>query len=244
MHVLVTRPAADAAEFKARLGALGHTVLLDPLVTIETTVPPTLEPGAARVLAATSRNALRALEGHAALPRLQSLPVFTVGPGTAELARRLGFADVRPGTATAADLVAPLAAVGLPVLHLRGEKTAFDLAGALAAAGIAVTETVVYRQVPSTHLRPETIAAVKDGSLDTVVLMSPLTAATWLTLISQAGCDDAAARLRYACLSAGIAAAMAARGAETRVAARPNAEEMLALVVAMAAQSGAKRSGT
>lgn len=244
MHVLVTRPAADAAEFEARLRALGHSVLLDPLVTIETTVPANLDPRAARVLAATSRNALRALEGHPALPRLRSLPVFTVGPGTAELARSLGFADVRAGTATAADLVAPLAAAGLPVLHLRGEKTAFDLAGALTAACVAVIEVVVYRQVPSTHLRPETIAAMKDGSLDMVVLMSPLTAATWLTLVSQAGCDDAAGRLRYACLSAGIAATVAARGAETQVAGRPNAEEMLALVAAMAAQSGAKRSGT
>lgn len=243
MHVLVTRPAADAAEFKARLGALGHTVHIDPLVAIEPTAPANLEPGAARALAVTSRNALRALEHHPALSRLRTLPMFAVGPGTTELARRLGFADVQTGPATAAGLVAPLAAAGGPVLHLRGEKTAFDLAGALSAEGIAVSEAIVYRQVPSDGLKPETIAALNDGSLDTVVLMSPLTAATWLALVRRAGCDDAAARLRYACLSEGIAAAVSALGAETRVAARPNAEEMLALVVAMAAQSGAKKNG-
>ena len=92
MHVLITRPEPDASETRAQLEALGHDVSVEPLLRIE---PLPIDAGAfegAQALIATSRNGLRALAAsERAAPRRSSIPIFTVGPGTAELARAQGF---------------------------------------------------------------------------------------------------------------------------------------------------------
>ncbi len=244
MHILVTRPEADAAEFKARLEALGHRVTVDPLMRIVSCAPAELACENAGAIVATSRNALRAITEHPKLASLVKLPLYVVGPGTAAIARTLGFGDIVTGPATAADLVEPISAAAPAggVLHLRGEKTAFDLKAALAEHDVPVAEAVVYRQVAAESLSAETKAALASGGLDIAVLMSPLTAHTYVHLIEAAGLGDAAKAVRYACLSAGIAEKMARLPAETAVASKPRAEEMLALVVAMAAQSAARTS--
>lgn len=241
MHILVTRPEADAAEFKARLEALGHRVTVDPLMRIVSCAPASLYCAKSGAVVATSRNALRAIADHPALPSLVELPLYVVGPGTAAMARGLGFGEIVTGPATAADLVEPIAAAAPAggVLHLRGEKIAFDLKTALAGRGVAVAEAVVYRQVAAERLSAETVSALAGRNLDIAVLMSPLTAQTYVSLVDAAGLGDAAGAVRYACLSAGIAEKMASLPAETAVASKPRAEEMLALVVAMAEQSAA-----
>lgn len=241
MHILVTRPEADAAEFKARLEALGHRVTVDPLMRIVSCAPADLSCLDKGAIAATSRNALRAIADHPALAGLVQHPLYVVGPGTAAMARTLGFREIVTGPATAADLVEPIAAAAPAggVLHLRGERTAFDLKAALGNRGIPVAEAVVYRQVAAESLSAGTVAALASRSLDIAVLMSPLTAQTYVSLIQAAGLGDAARGVRYACLSAGIAEKVAMLPAETAVASKPRAEEMLALVVAMAEQSAA-----
>lgn len=243
MRILVTRPAADADRFKDVLEAAGHDVLVDPMMTIEPVEAAGLASTDAVAVVATSRNALRALDGRPALTALARLPLFAVGPGTATTARDLGFTDVREGAATGADLVAPVSGFaarspGRPVLHLRGERTAFDIAAALRARGVAVGEAVVYRQVPAERLAQATVLGLSGGTIDLIVLMSPLTAATWLKLVAEAELNNAAMRVAYACLSRGIAQALAPLGARTHVAAKPSGEEMLALITRLAAQSG------
>ena len=105
MHVLLTRPERDAAALRARIAALGCRVSLAPLLDIQ------LRPIAADALAgmtaivATSRNGLKALAHSDALQTARALPLFAVGPATAQLAQDLGFKTVIPGAGTGADLV-------------------------------------------------------------------------------------------------------------------------------------------
>ncbi|MGQ3075829.1 MAG: uroporphyrinogen-III synthase, partial [Ferrovibrionaceae bacterium] len=84
MRILVTRPAEQAAETARHLAALGHDVLIDPLLEIVAR-PGDLPPldGVAAVLV-TSVNGARALA--AATPRRDVLTVAVGGRTAADLA--------------------------------------------------------------------------------------------------------------------------------------------------------------
>ena len=243
MRVLVTRPEPEASVLAARLAALGVEAMLAPLLAVEACPPVRLPLEGVAAVAVTSRNALRALAGHADLPRLCRLPLFAVGPGTAAAAATLGFADVRAGTAAARDLPALIATAGPlagTLLVLRGERIAFELAAALAERGYATREAITYRAEPAKQLSPDAAHALSAGLLDGVVLMSPDTAKVFTKLVQGADLIGAASRLTYFCLSpAVVSAAAPPDGAEVATAVTPNLEEMLALVARKASLSAA-----
>jgi len=235
MHVLVTRAEPGASELKVRLESLGHTVTVEPLLQIEF-MP--LKAGAfksAQALIATSRNGLRALAASPVRPHALKLPIFVVGPGTAELARTLGFARIIEGAGTAGDLVPQVAGQIEPargtVVYLAGETFAFDLEAALENQRIAVRKVIVYRAKPSQTLTARTAQLIASGPLDAVILMSPRTAAVFTQLVSAARLKDSAHRLAYLCLSKAVAQGLQGLGpVRAEVAAKPNTDEMLRLV--------------
>jgi uroporphyrinogen-III synthase len=242
MHVLVTRPEGDAAELKAALEAQGHEVTVEPLLTIET-IPVEADIFAgARGVIATSRNSLRALAASGALAPAVKLPVFTVGPATAELAHELGFQRVIAGEGAASDLV-PLilnSTIGGkgPVVQVAGEEVACDLATELGRRGIEVRKVTAYRAVAAGSLRPQTARAVAESALDAVILMSPRTAAIFVELVGEAGLGEAARRLAYVCLSANVAGALKDLApARVNIAVRPNSSAMLEAVAQVATHS-------
>ncbi len=242
MHILVTRPEPDAAELKTALESLGHVVSVEPLLAIESLpIEPSVFEGA-RGVVVTSCNGLRALAGSAALARAAKLPIFTVGPATAALARELGFEQITAGEGSASDLV-PLivdSKIGKTgsFVHVAGEEVAFDLAAALAARGIEVRKVIAYRAVSTLALTPPTAQAIAGGSLDAVILMSPRTAAIFALLVGKAGLEEPARRLAYICLSANVAVALGDL-APTRVniAVRPNSSAILDAVGRVATHS-------
>jgi uroporphyrinogen-III synthase len=232
MHVLITRPEADSAELKNKLEAMGHTVSCCPLLTIAYDAPP-LNLHGVQALIATSRNGLQGLARSPAFESARSLPTFAVGPGTAALARDLGFSSVIEGPGRAEDLV-PLIASSLepeggPLLHVSGDKIAFDVAGALAAQRFDVRREIVYRSVAAGGLDAKVGAAIKSGTVDAVILMSPRTANVFMDLVAAAGLDAEARQLRFYCLSTAVADALSPLGAsKVKIARLPNSEEMLA----------------
>lgn len=232
MHVLVTRPEADAAELKDKLEAMGHTVSACPLLTIAYDTPP-LDLRGIQALIVTSRNGLQGLSRLSAFASARALPLLAVGPGTAALARDLGFSSIIEGPGRAQDLV-PLIAASLepdggPLLHVSGDKVAFDLAGALAAQGFEVRREIVYRSVAATALDQKVADAIKAGTADAVILMSPRTANVFVDLVAAAGLTAEARQLRFYCLSTAVADTLAPLGAsKVKVARSPNSEEMLA----------------
>ncbi len=110
MRVLVTRPEPDAGDLAAKIGELGMTAVVDPLLEVEL-LPIAPEPfiGAAAVVA-TSRNALRALAQSPALAPALALPLFAVGSRTEAFAREAGFQHVTRGPGTARALAETIAA--------------------------------------------------------------------------------------------------------------------------------------
>ena len=119
MRILVTRPLPGGEATAARLRALGHDVVLAPLMATEAVdwQPPETPPAAIML---TSAFAAR-LAGPAAAV-YHGLPAFAVGAATARAAAEAGFTDVRDGGGTAQALVDSVAGAGLAaILHLAGE---------------------------------------------------------------------------------------------------------------------------
>ncbi len=254
MHLLITRPEPDASAMRAMLEAEGLSADVAPLLEITVDAPDEELLVGASALVVTSRNGLRALETSPCLGELLARPLLVVGKGTGAAASALGFTDVTVGPATAKDLVplivrawlekiAPAAAKGSaapgPIVHLSGDKISFDLEPPLAEAGLPFRRNTVYRSAPVRHLPQTVIDALAGRRYDGIVLMSPLTAQTFVDLAAAAGLAADASHATFLCLSQGIADIVAATGADrVKVAAKPNIEEMVALIRRLAAQSG------
>lgn len=242
MHILVTRPEPDASEMRRRLEAMGHHVSVSPLLVLEPLLRDALSFDGVQALIATSRNALRVLAGSLELAEATRFPLFAVGPATARLARDLGFAVVHEGPKAAADLVPVIEAHSEPgkgtLLHLAGAERAFDLKTPLGNKGFTLREAVVYRMAAAGAFEPSVEAALRTGGIDAVVLMSPRTAAVFASLMKAAGLSGVDGRPTCLCLSNEVAKRLATLSdVNVEIARLPNQEEMLALVIVLAAQS-------
>jgi uroporphyrinogen-III synthase len=224
---------------------MGHRARLCRLLAFVFSPGKALDLGGVLGVVATSRNAIRSLAQSEALERARALPIFVVGPATAAEARAVGFTRIVEGPAAARDLVALIAAKVSPaegaLLHVAGDTLAFDLGSALGQAGFELREEVVYRTRPIERLEPAAANAIRTGALDGVILMSPRTASVFANIVTGAGLADAARRLTYFCMSDAVAQGLERLGpVDTRVAHRPNTEEVLALLAQAAPESTSK----
>lgn len=238
MHLIVTRPAADAADMSRQLQALGHRVSCAPMLEVRLTGEPLRLDGIQAIIA-TSRNALRAL---AVVPQRDaaiSLPIYVVGPGSSELAREIGFSQITAGAGGAEGLLPRIIAAADrdrgALLYLSGTEVAFDLVPGLESAGLSVRRQVVYDAVTAVALPSDVVREIW-AQVDTgVILMSPRSAKAFSRLMVEAGLAEAAPKLRYFCLSPKVAEALAgAADWRVSIARNPTAEEMLALVKELA----------
>ncbi len=233
MRLLLTRPEADAARTRATLEARGHEVLVAPVLRIEP-VAAAFGRGPWTALVMTSANAARAIAGHPQFRDIENLPVFAVGRRTAAAAREAGFAAVTSadGDVDALEaLAARLAGTGARLLHLAGEDRAGDLSGALARHGIMVETAAIYRAVSAQSLGGEAERALAAGRIDAVLHYSPRSAAAFVACAERAGHIPAARDVIHCCLSAAVAAPLAAAGApRMRIAARPDEAALIDLL--------------
>ncbi|TVR97349.1 MAG: uroporphyrinogen-III synthase [Rhodospirillales bacterium] len=232
MRILITRPREDAEPLAQALAACGVECVIAPVLDI--TVPPgrPLSLDGVQVLVATSANGVRAF---ALRDRRRHLPVYAVGPATAEAARRAGFSRVTTAggevTSLAARIAADLDPAAGAVLHIAGSKLAGDLAGALRTSGFSYRRAVLYEARRRQTLPAVARTALGAAAVDGVVFYSPRTARIFAELTSDAGLAPACAGLVAFCLSAAVAdAAATLPWARLQVAARPDGDAMLALI--------------
>lgn len=232
MRLLVTRPQPDAERSAAALRAQGYSVIVAPLLRIETI---DADPGSDRWAGVimTSANAARAVSEHARLRALTKLPLFAVGARTAEAAHRVGFDTIGTANRDAADLVRlikeKVVAPNAALLWLAGADRAADLAKELAP--ILVRTLVVYRLIAADTLPDAALAALKAREIDGVLHYSRRSATIYVDCARRSDALGAALAPVHHCLSQQVAEPLAAAGAGMiRVAARPDESALLAAV--------------
>ena len=228
MRVVVTRPQADSERTAVALEALGHEVLVAPLMRIEPVAVDLAGTWSAIVI--TSANALQAVPATAG--GVKPLPVFAVGDRSAEAARRAGFAEVSSANGDIKDLVRLVAAraVGAkaPLLYLAGEDRAGDLVAQLAARGIEAEMKVVYRIVAEVF-PPVLAAALESGDVDAVLHFSRRSAELFVEGARASGVGGPAEDVRHLCLSPQVAEPLTG-ASRIAVAARPEEAALIALL--------------
>lgn len=229
MNIIVTRPEADGKLLKPKLEAMGHSVILMPLLHIvprERVFVPKLP---YQAVIATSANGVRALRGH---EELKSIRVLTVGPQSLEAAEVAGFARAEAHGGDLNGLVAHIRnalhpAAG-PLLYLSGNETAGNLEGQLTEAGFQCRRSIVYDAVQAKEAGPAE-AALRERTADAVLLYSPRSARIWCKIMWDAGLAEHAAEAYYYCLSRNVAEILP-RAWPRSVAKSPDEGALLALL--------------
>lgn len=230
MRVVVTRPRDTGERTAQAVRALGHDVLVAPLMALEPVVAKL--DGTWSAIVITSANAIVAIAENSALAVLKKLPLFAVGRRSADAARAAGFTDVSSADGDVRGLVRLIAAravpTNAPILYLAGEDRAADLIAELSSHGVFAELRVVYRTV-TTPFSPALIAALKARDVDAVLHFSRRSAENYVAGAKAAGVAEAALAVRHFCLSAQVAEPLA--GAHrVAIAARPEEAALIALL--------------
>jgi len=228
MRILVTRPLEDGREIARLLAERGHQTLLSPLLEPrfqDGPLPKGVFDGVHAVLA-TSANGIRALIRRTAR---RDLPIFAVGPQTADEARAAGFSDVRSADGDAKALAEAARRWAPPratLLHVCSEDAPGTLCDLLGQSGLTVRRCALYTIEPATQLTAEAKAALQNRALDAVMFFSPRTARIFGQLAEDMPMDG----LTALCISQASADALAPLAfAQIRIAARPHQDAMLML---------------
>lgn len=222
--IWITRPKNDAQRF---CDALQHAELLE---VFEPVIEPLLDvehldvglddlfsqPSIGAVIA-TSRNAVRAISQKTHVEQFFHLPFFAVGHSTGDLAKCLGFEDVRVGGGRGADLLPLIREFDgqtntpepMKYFLLRGDVQAFDLKSELEKGEPAlkhqVVEILCYQMREAEQLSDEMLRNLRAGNIKVVVLLSPRTAKVYKQLIGKYGLGAEASGLQHFCLSEAVA---------------------------------------
>jgi uroporphyrinogen-III synthase len=234
VRVLVTRPEPDDERTATVLRALGHDAVTIPLLRFVPLANVDFGAGPWGAVLLTSANGCRALAAQKGFAELLTVPVFAVGARTAEVARAAGFTQV---TSAEGDFHALVRLVterqadkSRPLLYPAGETRSGDLAAALGAAGFTVRTIVVYRAVA--ELPGDIGARLADGRFEAVLHFSRRSAESFLAAARSAGLRPEALTLQHYCLSAQVAAPLAAAGAGgIHIAAAPHERALLDMLV-------------
>ena len=228
MRIAITRPEEDAGPLTAKLEALGHQVIAAPMMAIRRRDHVVIADLPYQAIAVTSANGIRALPHP---QRFLMFRILTVGPQSLAAAAALGFkAEAHGGDVNglAAFIAAELDPQAGPILYLSGAETAGDLEAQLTSAGFDCRRVVLYDAVPAQSLGGAE-PALRESTIDAVLLYSPRTARIWRELVTASGLQHQAAAIRYLCLSRNVAAVLPDKW-KVAVAASPDEAAMLALL--------------
>lgn len=168
-------------------------------------------------LVATSRNGVRALSHMKDFEKYTHLPFFTVGKATGELARSLGFKDVRVGSGRAEGLLPLIREYDQVsgdgslkrIVNLRGDEQAFALKAALETDNPPLKglfeDVLCYRMKEADELSLDVLNEFKSNEIKAVVLMSPRTARVYCSLMRFYDLQQQVAKIQHFCLSDAVA---------------------------------------
>mgnify|MGYP003131362348 CR=1 FL=1 len=219
MKVLITRPPDQAERSRARLTAMGHEVIVSPLLRIVRRLwqPPVEQPEAILI---SSANAVLA-----PIPAgLLGVRVLAMGRATAAAAEKAGFTDVHSLEARgASELYRMAQQSGLTrVLHICGR----DLTQFEPPKGLRAQQVITYAADPQ-PLSGEAAASLLDGKVDVSLLYSTRSAATFVAEFDRIGADRA--RLDLALIGPAVAPAAGSGWRAVEIADKPDEDALFAV---------------
>jgi uroporphyrinogen-III synthase len=183
MRILVTRPLEDGEAIAETLRAMGHQPLLAPLLRTDFHDGPEPDFAGVQAILASSANGIRALTRRTAR---RDLPIFAVGPQTADEAQRAGFIEVRNADGDAKALAEATMRWTAPdkgaLLHVCGEEAPGTLGDTLAGHGFTVRRCALYAVHAARQLPAEVQAALEERALDAALFFSPRSARVFCEL--------------------------------------------------------------
>lgn len=216
MHILVTRPIAQALKTRERLEAMGHRVSVAPMLEIVFPVELTVDLDRVQAIAVTSANAIEGMVQRPDRDRFCRLPLFAVGESTAQRAERAGWRQVLSADGGVDDLarlvMTSLSCGAGSVLYAAGADRAGDIAGALADAGFQIVLAEVYRARPVEHVPVSVAEALRRDELDAVFVYSARTARHFVACIRSLDLMRNLRAVRICALSPAIAEPFVAAG--------------------------------
>ena len=175
--IICLRPQPDCGSDVAELTRRSVQAVALPMLQVAyLPAPPVLSSSASQQsfykgIIITSKQASRYLAEHVdASPAMRCLPVWSVGAGSAEILRQVGFEIAYAGNGSAAELADQICQQGAsePLLWFSGRDVHLDMAARLNGQGVTVSRQVVYHadglltpyQAIQDHLLSEQPAAV------------------------------------------------------------------------------------
>lgn len=228
MRILLTRAREDAERTERKLAALGHEVLIAPVLRIVPTGDPApAEPHDALIV--TSAHATEAL---AAYPD-KTVPVFSVGERTTEALRAAGFTSVATAEGDAVSLSRLIRETLRPprtLLHVTARHHKEEPAASLRTAGFTIASWEAYEAEAVPDMPEAAQEALRTGKIDAVLHYSRRSTDLFVRQVDRAGLRSAILGCLHLCLSDDVSAPLKAVGAATRIAGGPHEDALLALV--------------
>ena len=230
--VLVTRPDEEGLALANQLKTVGKKILLEPMLIVENLPVKDLSYDKTQAYVITSANSIKALLN--LRPDLE-IPLFAVGNASAIAARKSGFKTVYSADGDADDLAKLVDDVLNPsegdLLYISGKTQSGNLFKKLSSLGFGCREVFVYETIPRKSLSPETVAAIKNDQVDTILLYSSKTAEVLIKLVRKSRLVRQCKKITIICLSKGIAnVAKSLNWYNVLVSDKPTQEGMLGLL--------------
>ena len=222
--VIITRAEPGAGETAKRVRALGLQAIISPVLSLHRVEPlPDIPIDGASGILFTSANGVRFFTEVCAELNCKA---WCVGPATLEAAQRAGFTDCVSADGASRDLVDLVVREGDPdrghLLHVANTAAAGNVRADLMDAGFDVRFVGLYEPVGAESLSQDALRAMSENARTCVLIHSAKGAYSFARLID----DTQNKNLTFICVSQNAAEPVRGSG-ETRIAARPNEEELL-----------------
>lgn len=228
MRILLTRAHEDSERTEKKLAALGHEVVIAPVLR----VVPTGDPAPADPHDALIVTSAHAVEGLAAYPD-KAVPVFSVGERTTDALLEAGFTSVVTAEGDAVSLSRLIRETLRPprtLLHVTARHHKEEPAASLSAAGFTILSWEVYEAEALPALPEAALEALRTGKIEAVLHYSRRSADLFVRQAEKAGLRSAILGCLHVCLSEDVSAPLKAIGAATRMASWPHEDALLELV--------------
>ena len=205
--ILITRPADVAAKMAERLLEQRFQCVLDPMLIAQPLENVTfLERMAEDGYIFTSPRAVKYF-AEIADHFHHHIPVYCVGQKTANMAKRIGFTNIKAGNGGADELAKRVnenCKEGAQLLHPCGEHVEDGFYEALEKAGLKVAPLKIYSMKQAPRMQEDALVEIRTDDIFATVFFSARTAEAFKKLCAQHELEKYIANMHAVCISQAV----------------------------------------